>query len=125
LQGNHSSSSKKKYVDPNVAFQFQDNFSVGTIHGANFTPANSMTAPAASETMDIADDNDNISILTSKSLAENGNLPPAPCGREQVRACSQKPGCLWVQSKPRYHCLGGRGLSLLQHKIQGSYKHWH
>ncbi len=45
LQGNHSSSSKKKYVDPNVAFPFQDDFSVGTIHIANVTPANSRTAP--------------------------------------------------------------------------------
>jgi hypothetical protein len=75
-QGNHSSSSKKKYGNPNVAFPFQDNFSVGTIHDANITPANSGTDPAASETIKIADDNDNISVLTLKSLAENENLPP-------------------------------------------------
>jgi hypothetical protein len=77
MQGNHSSSSKKKYVNPNVAFSFQDNFSINTIHGANLTPTISRTAPAASEMIKIADDNDKISILTLKSLAENGNLPPA------------------------------------------------
>ncbi len=83
LQGNHSSSSKKKYVDPNVAFPFQDNFSVGTNHSANVIPANSKTAPAASDMIKIADDDDNSSILTSKSLAENGNLPPMEESRSE------------------------------------------
>ncbi len=83
IAGNHSSSSKKKYVNPNVAFPFQDDFSVGTIHGANVTLANSRTAPAASETIKIADDDDNISVLTSKSLAENGNLPPTEESRSE------------------------------------------
>jgi hypothetical protein len=76
-QGDHSSSSMKKYVNPNVTFPFQGNFSIGTIHGTNVTPENSRTAPAASETIKIADEDDNISVLTSKSLAENENLPPA------------------------------------------------
>jgi hypothetical protein len=83
LQGNHSSSSKKKYVDPNMVFPFQDDFSVGTILGTNITPANSRTAPAASEAIKIADDNDKISILTLKSLAENGNLLPAEESRSE------------------------------------------
>ncbi len=82
-QSNHSSSTKKKHVNSNVAFPFQDNFSVGTIHSANITPANSRTAPAASETIEVADDDDNISILTSKSLAENGNLPPVEESRSE------------------------------------------
>jgi hypothetical protein len=89
LQGDHSTSTKKRHVDPNVAFPFQDDFFVGTIHGANLTPANSRTAPAASGMIKVADDNDNISVLTSKSLAENGNLPPP---RKRVG----KPGYLWV-----------------------------
>ncbi len=66
-----------------MAFPFQDNFFIGTIHSANLTPANSRTAPAASETIKIADDNDNISVLTSKSLAENGNLPPTEESRSE------------------------------------------
>jgi hypothetical protein len=65
-QGNHSSSSKKKYVNPNVAFPFQDDFSVGTIHGANVTLANSRTAPAASETLKLL-----MTTTTSASLLQN------------------------------------------------------
>ncbi len=29
---------KKKFVDPNAAFPFQDDFSAGTIHGTNMKP---------------------------------------------------------------------------------------
>jgi hypothetical protein len=35
LQASSNSTKEKAYVDPNVAFPFQDNYSVGTIHGTN------------------------------------------------------------------------------------------
>jgi hypothetical protein len=46
---------KRTHVDPNVAFPFQDDFSVGTIHGANAKTANqdAVTAPAAAKVVEI------------------------------------------------------------------------
>jgi hypothetical protein len=44
----------KAHVDPNVAFPFQDDFSVRTIHGGDAKPA----APNAKETMEIQDNKD-------------------------------------------------------------------
>jgi hypothetical protein len=76
LQNNQSRQTKKKHVDPYVAFPFQDDFSVSTIHGANVTPAISPTAPAASETIKIPEDHDDISVLTLKTFAGAGTLPP-------------------------------------------------
>jgi hypothetical protein len=83
MQGDHSSSTKKKHVKPNMAFPFQDNFSVGTIHGASLPPANSRTSSAASGTIKVADDNDDINGLTSNSLTENGNIPPTEKSRTE------------------------------------------
>ncbi len=81
----------KAYVDPNVAFPFADDFSVGTIHGANApecapngntkrTTASSDSAnhPAPAplvtqgEIIQILDDNkeDDLSILTTKTQDE-------------------------------------------------------
>jgi hypothetical protein len=71
LQDNQSRPTKKKHVNPNVAFPFQDNFSISTIHGANTAPANSPTTPAASETIEIPEDDNNISVLTSKNLSQS------------------------------------------------------
>jgi hypothetical protein len=129
-QGKQSSSSKKKYVDPNMVFPFQDDFSTGTIHSANVTPANSRNASAASKMIKNADDDDNISVLTSKSLAENGNLPPMEENRsEQVvgnRVASgsdQKP-----VSGPTANAITARAEGDSpnpQRRIQGSYKHRH
>ncbi len=45
----------KAHVNPNVAFPFQDDFSVGTIHGANqktSTPSAAMT-PTAMDVVEI------------------------------------------------------------------------
>jgi hypothetical protein len=58
----------KQHVDPNVAFPFDDDFSVGTIHGAN---AAKQSTSAASEVVEIQDDKDNVSVLTTKTRAEN------------------------------------------------------
>jgi hypothetical protein len=75
-QDNASSSNKKRHVDPNVAFPFQDNFSVGTIHGSNLAPTNSGVQPALLETIEIRDEDDDISVLTSKTSADSGDPPP-------------------------------------------------
>jgi hypothetical protein len=53
-------------VDPNVAFPFQDNFSVGTIHGAN---AKAIT-PNMNKVVEIQDYKDNVSVLTTKTASE-------------------------------------------------------
>jgi hypothetical protein len=55
----------KKHVDPNVAFLFQDDFSVGTIHGAN-TKA---TIPSTSDIVEIQDNEDNINVLMTKTAS--------------------------------------------------------
>jgi hypothetical protein len=55
----------KKHVNPNVAFPFQDDFSVGTIHGAT-TKA---TTPSISDIIEIQDNEDNISALTTKTAS--------------------------------------------------------
>jgi hypothetical protein len=75
------------YVDPNVAFPFQDDFSVGTIHGANAmkspgAPTSKITSPTGSTaaglpcnhnaTIEILDNNteDDLSALTTKTQEE-------------------------------------------------------
>ncbi len=63
---------KKAHVNPNVAFPFQDNFSVGTIHGASvkITNQDSVAAPAATDIVEIQDNNDDVSMLTSKTTSK-------------------------------------------------------
>ncbi len=78
---------EKMYVDSNVAFPFQDDFSVGTIHGANATkspesPTSKITAPTGSAaaglpcnqnaTIEILDKDmeDDVSVLTTKTQEE-------------------------------------------------------
>jgi hypothetical protein len=75
---------KKAYVNPNITFPFQDDFSVGTIHGANGTrspvaPPSEKTAPTGSAaagtpcnqnaTIEILDNNveNDVSMLTTKN----------------------------------------------------------
>jgi hypothetical protein len=78
LQASSNSTKEKAYVDPNVAFPFQDNFLVGTIHGANAKNNKSTPQQAAGddddnegviEILDNEEDND-VSILTSKTQDE-------------------------------------------------------
>ena len=63
---------KKTHVDPNVAFPFQDDFLVGTIHGANvkMTIQETAAAPTATDVVEIQDGNDEVSVLTSKTTCE-------------------------------------------------------
>ncbi len=50
-----------------MAFPFQDDFSIGAIHGAN---AKAVT-PNVNKVVEIQDDEDNVSILTTKTAGEN------------------------------------------------------
>jgi hypothetical protein len=78
---------KKAYVDPNIVFLFQYDFSVGTIHGANGTrspvaPSSEKTAPTGpaaagapcnqNAMIEILDNNveDDVSMLTTKTQDE-------------------------------------------------------
>jgi hypothetical protein len=63
---------KKTHVNPNAAFPFQDNFSVGTIHGAKAkTPTQDTAAAlATAEIVEIKDDDNNVSVLTSKTTSK-------------------------------------------------------
>jgi hypothetical protein len=62
----------KAHVNPNVAFPFQDNFSIGTIHGANqktSTPG-AAAAQMAAEAVEIQDNKDKVSVLTAKTTSK-------------------------------------------------------
>jgi hypothetical protein len=61
-----NSAPTKKYIDPNAAFPFQDEFSVGTIHGANLKSPSNNQGTETGTMVDIVDNDDGISILTSK-----------------------------------------------------------
>jgi hypothetical protein len=78
LQATSSPAKEKTFVHPNVAFPFQDNFLVGTIHGTN-AGTNRSTAQQAGDgksnnegAIEILDneDDDNVSVLTSKTQDE-------------------------------------------------------
>jgi hypothetical protein len=78
LQVTSNSTKEKAYINPNVAFSFQDDFSVGTIHGTNAGTNKSTPQQAASdksneegviEILDNNNDND-VSVLTSKTQDE-------------------------------------------------------
>ncbi len=66
-QGNATQGITKQHVDLNVAFPFQDNFLVGTIHGAN---ANKAATPNKNKEIEIQDDDNDVSILTTKTTRD-------------------------------------------------------
>jgi hypothetical protein len=78
LQASSAPGAIKSYVDPNVAFPFQNDFLVGMIHGTNARPANSTNQQAANAkgnnegVIKILDnkDEDDVSILTTKTQDE-------------------------------------------------------
>ncbi len=57
----------KKYMGPNIVFPFQDDFLVGTIHGAN----DKAVTPNTNKVVKIQDNEDKVSILTTKTA---GNM---------------------------------------------------
>ena len=61
--------------DPNVAFNFQDNFSVGMIHGTNVRAVGRDTADATAKTdvVEVDDKDNNVSVLTTKTTSEAQN----------------------------------------------------
>jgi hypothetical protein len=61
---------QKKYVNPNVAFPFQEDFSVGTIHGTNTKPPSKDQGTEKADVVDIIDNKDDVSILTTKTQDE-------------------------------------------------------
>ncbi len=63
---------KKTHINPIVAFPFQDDFSVGTIHGAKVTtPTQNMAEPTTmAEVLEIDDVDDDVSVLTMKTTSE-------------------------------------------------------
>jgi hypothetical protein len=62
----------KAHINPNVAFPFQDDFSIGTIHGANAKAATPSAAatPTTIEVVEIQDDKDDDSVLTAKTTSK-------------------------------------------------------
>jgi hypothetical protein len=71
----------KQHVNPNVAFPFDDDFLVGTIHRAN---AAKQPTPDARAVVEIQDDKDDVSVLTTKTGAD---IQP-----EVVVGCQAPPG---------------------------------
>jgi hypothetical protein len=67
--GSTSNMPARQHVDPNMAFPFEDDFSIGTIHGANANAKQS--SPTVNEVVEIQDNKDEVSILTTKTIADN------------------------------------------------------
>ncbi len=67
--GSTSNVPARQHVNPNVAFPFEDNFSIGTIHGANTNAMQS--SPTVNEVVEIQDNKDKVSVLTTKTIADN------------------------------------------------------
>ncbi len=65
-QGSITQSTTWQHFNPNVAFPFQDKFSVGTIHGANAKAA----TPNVNEVVETQDNNNNVSLLTTKTVGD-------------------------------------------------------
>ena len=57
---------KKKYVDPTAAFNFEDDFSVGTIHGKNNNIHTRKVGINTAAVIDVADDN-KVNIISPKT----------------------------------------------------------
>ena len=72
---NSTATKKTTHNENSMAFNFQDNFSVGTIHGTNAktTSKDSGEPAAAAEVVEIKDDNDDVSVLTTKTTGEIQN----------------------------------------------------
>jgi hypothetical protein len=83
LQATPNSTKEKAYADPNVVFPFEDDFLVGTIHGANVGTNKSTPQQVASDksnkegVIKILDNNDDddVSALTTKTQNELVALP--------------------------------------------------
>jgi hypothetical protein len=61
---------KKQFADPYTAFLFQDDFSVGTIHGTNMKPPLRDQGAKKAKAIKIADNDNDVSVLTTKTQDE-------------------------------------------------------
>ncbi len=66
----NSSPPKKHFVDPNAAFPFQDDFSVGRIHGTNAKAPLREQGADETDVIKIIDDGNDVSVLTTKTQDE-------------------------------------------------------
>ncbi len=94
MQAEHNSA--KKHVDPTAAFNFEDNFSVGTIHGKNDAIHAATTGKGETMAIKLSDNNDD-SIIESKT-PDNTDAHGAQvqCRRtrsagDRVATCSRPP----------------------------------
>ncbi len=76
----------KKHVDPTAAFNFEEDFSVGTIHGKNNVIHTVTTGKGATTAIELSDD-DNVSILTSKTQDDTDALV-----EQEQRRSTRSPG---------------------------------
>jgi hypothetical protein len=67
--GSTSNVPARQHVNPNMAFPFEDNLSIGTIHGANANAKQSSST--ANEVVEIQDNKDKVSVLTTKTIADS------------------------------------------------------
>jgi hypothetical protein len=72
LQDSNAQQPTKAHINPNVAFPFQNDFFLGTIHGANKKSGapSEAAAPSATEIVETQDNDDNVSILSTKISSE-------------------------------------------------------
>ncbi len=63
----NSSPPKKLFIDHNAAFPFQDDFSVGTIHGTNAKAPSREQGADESDVIKIVDDGNDFSVLMTKT----------------------------------------------------------
>jgi hypothetical protein len=66
----NTSPPKKHFVNPNVAFPFRDDLSVGTIHGINAKAPSREQGVDESDVIEIVVNDNDISVLTTKTQDE-------------------------------------------------------
>jgi hypothetical protein len=135
LQATSNPAKEKMFVNPNMAFPFQNNFLVGTIHGAN-AGINRSTAQQAGggksnnkgaiEILDNEDNND-VSVLTSKTQDElvallvqaRRQLSSAPVGSRVASGSDTLPGIGPVAMQPQIK-VGGQEPTLANNVRSGT-----
>jgi hypothetical protein len=86
----------KTHVDPTAAFNFEDDFSVGTIHGKNNAIHVATTGKGETTAIELSDDDD-VSIIESKTLGntdahgEQEQRRRTRSAEDRVATCSRPP----------------------------------
>jgi hypothetical protein len=110
----NSSPPKKHFVNPNAAFPFQDDFSAGTIHGTSMKAPSGEQGADESDVIKIVDDNNDVSVLMTKTQDEllalffrrgrrespplATGLPPGP-----ILSSAARPPTLPLLARPGQH----------------------